>query len=85
MYLVIEGKWKINQLGYAPKTHEYVYYHKGKEIWREKGDTSLLDYCNEKRANYECIDSDKLLKLSAGHIYKRYSDNCHEFEVREEL
>ena len=36
MYLVTEGKRKENQLGYAPKTQEYVCFHHGKEIWREK-------------------------------------------------
>ena len=46
MYLVTEGKRKENQLGYVPKTHEYVYLHHGKEVWREKGDKELLDYFN---------------------------------------
>ena len=36
MYLVTEGKRKENQLGYAPKTHEYVYLHYGKEVWRKR-------------------------------------------------
>ena len=32
MYLVTEGKRKENQLGYAPKTHEYVYLHPMDEL-----------------------------------------------------
>jgi len=36
MLLVTQGRGRINQLGYDKKTHEYVYIHKGEEIWREK-------------------------------------------------
>jgi len=42
MLLVTQGKGKINQLGFDKKTSEYVYFHKGREIWREKGDNGLL-------------------------------------------
>ena len=80
MYLVCEGKRKENQLGYAPKTQEYVYFHKGVEIWREKGDRSLLDYFNNVRAVGGCTDDEV---LNANPIFVRYSDDCHKFNMQE--
>lgn len=80
MYLVTEGKRKENQLAYASKTQEYVYFHHGKEIWREKGDRGLLDYFNEIRANYSCSSDEELAKFP---IWKKYSDSCFEFEKKE--
>lgn len=80
MYLVTEGKRKVNQLGYAPKTKEYVYLHKGKEIWREKGDTSLLDYFNEVRAGVRVFEDNE---IETNPIWKRYGDSCFEFERKE--
>ena len=80
MYLVTEGKRRENQLGYAPKTQEYVYFHLGKEIWREKGDSGLFDYFNEVRANYGCSDDEELEKYP---IWKKYSDSCFKFEKDE--
>ena len=80
MYLVTEGKRKENQLAYAPKTKEYVYFHYGKEIWREKGDTSLLDYFNEVRADIRMFEDED---IEDNPIWKKYSDSCFEFERKE--
>ncbi len=77
MYLVTKGKRKENQLGYAPKTQEYVYFHYGKEIWREKGDTSLLDYFNEVRANIRMFNDED---IKDNPIWKKYGDSCLEFD-----
>ncbi len=77
MLLVTEGKRKENQLGYNKKTQEYVYYHHGKEIWREKGDTSLLDYFNEVRADIRMFEDDD---IKDNPIWKRYSESCLRFE-----
>ena len=80
MYLVTEGKRKENQVGYASKTQEYVYYHHGKEIWREKGDTSLLDYFNEVRADIRMFEDED---IKDNPIWKKYSDSCFEYEKSE--
>lgn len=80
MLLVTEGKRKENQLGYAPKTKEYVYYHYGKEIWREKGDTALLDYFNEVRAGIRMFEDED---IKDNQIWKKYSESCFEFERKE--
>ena len=72
MYLVTQGKGRINQLGYDSKKSEYVYIHMGKEIWREKGNKDLLIYFNQKRINNECIDDD----VNKFEIYKKYVDYC---------
>ena len=77
MLLVTEGKGKINQLGFNKKTSEYVYFHKGKEIWREKGDNGLLDYFNNLRATYSCID-EKI--VSQYPIWNRYIKSCEEYD-----
>ena len=66
MYLVTEGKRKENQLGYAPKTQKYVYFHNGKEIWREKGDKELLDYFNEEEQAFELLTIKKLKIILSG-------------------
>lgn len=84
MYLVTQSKrGKINQLGYDKKTGEYVYFHRGVEQWREKGDTTLLDYFNYLRATGEFIDDEAMLEIPTYHIYKKYSDSCFEFERKE--
>jgi hypothetical protein len=80
MLLVTQGRGRVNQLGYNKKTGEYVYLHKGQEIWREKGDTGLLDYFNEVRANYGCTDDSVLAQYP---IYTKYSNSCQEFERKE--
>lgn len=72
MYLVTEGKYKINQLGFLVRTKEYVYYHKGKEIWRMVGDRSLFDYFNEVRA-YNNFDENV---IKDNPIWKRYTEDC---------
>jgi len=80
MYLVTQGKGRINQLGYIRKTQEYVYLHKGQEIWRQKGDARLFDYFNELRATHSCIDEEVVSKFE---VFKRYEDSCDEFEKKE--
>ncbi len=80
MYLVTEGKHKENQLGYDKKTQEYVYFHRGKEAWREKGDETLLNYFNEVRADIHMLE-DKDIETNP--IWKRYGDSCFEFERKE--
>ncbi len=76
MYLVTQGKYRENQLGYDKKTGEYVYFHKGVEIWREKGDTTLLDYFNEVRAGIRfCEDHE----LKENKVWVRYSKSCQDF------
>ena len=80
MLLVTEGKRKENQLGYAPKTSEYVYYHYGKEIWREKGDRSLLDYFNEVRAGIRMFNDED---IKDNPIWQKYDGSCFEFERKE--
>jgi hypothetical protein len=82
MYLVTEGKRKENQLGYAPKTKEYVYFHHGKEIWREKGDKELLDYFNEVRVGIRTFN-DK--EIENNFIWKKYCKDCQSYERGELL
>ena len=82
MYLVTEGKRKENQLGYAPKSQEYVYFHRGKEIWREKGDDSLLNYFNEVRAGFMFSESD-IAKLPTFHIWNKYIRFCDSYDIVE--
>lgn len=81
MYLVTQGKRRENQLGYAPKTKEYVYFHQGKEIWREKGDDTLLKVFNEIRCGTRMCDVTEIEEQFP--IYKKYSDDCHKFELEE--
>ena len=83
MYLVTEGKRKENQLGYAPKTQEYVYFHRGVEIWRMKGDRSLVEYFNEVRGGVHYFEEKDLESLPTYPIWKKYSDDCHEFNLKE--
>lgn len=80
MYLVTQGKRRENQLGFDPKTNEYVYIHKGNEEWRKKGDRSLLDYFNAVRAVNGCSD-DEVLECNP--IYSKYSESCHRHELEE--
>lgn len=82
MYLVAEGKRRENQLGYDMKKQEYVMYHHGVEMWREKGDVSLLDYFSDLRANYGCIDEDEIAKLSTYPIWEKYCKTCEEEEAK---
>lgn len=79
MYLVTQSKRRENQLGYNPKTKEYVYFHKGKEIWREKGDESLFNYFNEVRAGNRTLDDED---IKDNPIWKKYGDSCSEFNKR---
>ena len=80
MWLVTQGKGRINQLGYDKKTGEYVYIHKGVEIWREKGDRDLLDYFNNLRAENKLCDEEKIRQFP---IYVRYENSCDEFYRKE--
>lgn len=80
MLLVTQGKGRINQLGYDKKTQEYVYLHKGTEIWRKKGDTSLLDIFNKARAEYTYPDIDEVRK---NQIYVDYENDCDKFYRQE--
>lgn len=73
MYLVTEGKYRINQLGYSIKNKEYVYYHKGKEIWRMIGDRDLFDYFNKVRAGYNFDES----LIENNPVWIRYSQDCN--------
>lgn len=79
MLLVTEGKRKVNQLGYDKKTQEYVYIHKGKEIWREKGDINLLTYFNEVRGGRLFEDEE----IENNPIWQKYCNSCSEFEMKE--
>ena len=74
MYLVTEGKRKENQLGYSPKTKEYVYYHQGKEIWRMVGEKNLLEYFNEIRAGRMFEEDD----IKTHPVWERYCKSCSE-------
>lgn len=80
MLLVTQGKGRINQLGFDKKTSEYVYIHKGQEIWREKGDTNLLDIFNKARGEYTFPDMDEVRKNP---IYVKYEDDCDAFYRKE--
>lgn len=73
MLLVTEGRGKVNQLGFDKKTSEYVYFHKGKEIWREKGDDSLLNYFNSLRERHLCINEEEISKYP---VWKKYCESC---------
>lgn len=73
MYLVTEGKYKTNQLGYDSKTHEYVYLRNGREQWRMTGDTDLLHYFNEVRANTRICQYYELMKYP---VFARYTNDC---------
>ena len=77
MLLVTEGRGRINQLGFDKRTSEYVFIHKGKEVWREKGDTKLLDYFNKLRATYSCIDEEVVSKFP---IWNKYVKDCDKYE-----
>ena len=83
MYLVTQGRGRVNQLGYDSKKKEYVYLHKGQEIWREKGDESLLNYFNYIRSNYACFEEEEIEKLSTHSIWEKYDESCHQFELEE--
>lgn len=77
MLLVTEGRGRINQLGFDKKTSEYVFIHRGKEIWRKKGDNSLLDYFNNLRATYSYIDEEVVNKFP---IWNKYVRDCDEID-----
>lgn len=80
MWLVTQGKGRINQLAYDKKSCEYVYFHKGEEIWREKGDTELLDYFNNLRAENKFCDETKVREFQ---IYVKYEKSCDDFFRKE--
>jgi len=83
MYLVTQSKHgRVNQLGYSPRTKEYVYFHRGVEIWREKGDDSLLTYFNAVRAGVDFSDVD-IMEMPTYDIWNKYCDSCQEFEKKE--
>ena len=73
MLLVTQGKGRVNQLGYNKKTHEYVYFHKGVEVWREKGDESLLNYFVDIRNGERVADFSDALDFP---IFNKYCDSC---------
>lgn len=77
MYLVTEGSTRENQLGYAPKTKEYVYLHHGKEVWREKGDKSLLDYFTDLRCSHKSLNEEDIAKLPTAAIWNKYCKSCN--------
>lgn len=78
MYLVTQGKYKQNQLGYNKKTSEYVYLHKGKEQWRIKGTPDLLNYFNEVRAGMRVFD-DSDIKDNV--VWQRYEQDCNRLGI----
>lgn len=82
MLLVTEGKRKENQLGYNKKTQEYVYFHHGKEVWREKGNDSLLNYFNGVRAGLDFEEVD-IMEVPTYEIWNRYCESCMEFDKKE--
>lgn len=77
MLLVTQGKRKENQLGFNKKTSEYVYFHRGVEIWREKGDRALLDYFNEVRACIHCFNEEDVIKFP---VWNKYIEWCEKYE-----
>lgn len=83
MYLVTQGKRRENQLGYDPKTGEYVCFHHGIEVWREKGDRTLLNYFNYLRSTGSFCDGEAMMEIPTYHIYEKYSETCLEFENKE--
>lgn len=82
MLLITEGKRKENQLGYNKKTQEYVYIHHGKEVWREKGDDSLLNYFNGVRVGLDFEEVD-IMEMPTYEIWNRYCESCMEFDKKE--
>lgn len=75
MYLVTKSKPAYgNILAYDNKTKEYVYIHKGKEKWREKGDTECLDFFTEHRDELYKYNYSELLERFP--IYKKYDLSC---------
>ena len=84
MYLVTQSKYgRVNQLGYSPKTGEYVYFHRGVEQWREKGDESLLNYFNYLRSSYEVMDEEAMMEMSTFPIWERYCKSCSELDRKD--
>lgn len=77
LYLVTKSKSCYgNVLAYNTKTSEYVYFHFGKEIWREKGSNELFNYFNEVRSDNGCSDEEVINGFS---IYQKYSKSCEQF------
>ena len=72
LYLVAQGGYGINTLGYNLKTSEYVYLKNGKEMWREKGDIALFNYCNEKMNQHTSFE-EKILNQYP--IWKKYCES----------
>lgn len=71
MYLVVKSKWDDNLLAFEEETSEYVYFHENKEIWREKGDKTLLDLF--------CCDLLDEEKINSNKIYQKYAKSCESF------
>ena len=71
LYLVTQSKYG-NVLGYNLKTSEYVYLKNGKEMWREKSDIALFDYCNEIMNQHSCLN-EKILNQYP--IWKKYCES----------
>lgn len=58
-------------LGYDEEKGEYVCLHNGKEIWREKGDTDLLNEFYKPT----CPNYDALIDYRT---YKRFDETCEQ-------
>lgn len=74
VYLVTQSKYGENQLGYNPKTSEYIYYHCGKIQWKMNGDNSLLEYF----VNHSPISEEEIAEQAKStlNVWERYSKDC---------
>ena len=79
MYLVTQDKRKKNVLAYDSKTSEYVYIHLGREVWREKGNESLLACFNYFRLTGECDDGEAMIEMPTFHILERFYQSCIDY------
>ena len=79
LYEVLKSNRYGNLLAFNIKTSEYVYFHFGEEVWREKADRKLFDVANEMRINNN-LDLDELGKFE---IYKKYSKSTEEISKKE--
>lgn len=78
MHLVTRSSYANNALMYDAKSGEYIYFHEGKEIWREQGDSALYDYFTNLRRTRKLIDEKVVDSFP---IYKKYSDSCQKFNL----
>ena len=78
MLLVTKSKTPYgNVLALDNKKHEYVYLHKGKEIWREPSlDGSLANYFIKCRSNDTAPDFADMEELKEYPIYTKYCNSC---------